>query len=98
MKKMILPAILISMTAIYAQNSVAQEQTVIMHVSDMTCGTCPISIRHRALQLTGVHTASVDLATASATVSYDDDKQSAQNIAQSISELGYPATIMDAQQ
>jgi len=98
MKKMILPAIFVSMTAIYAQNSVAQEQTVIMHVSGMTCGTCPISIRHRALQLTGVHTAKVDLDTASATVTYEDNKQSAQKIAQAITTLGYPATITDKKQ
>ncbi len=93
MKKMILPAILVSMTVICAQNGVAQEQTVMMHVSGMTCATCPISIRHRALQLTGVHTAMVNLDTASATVTYEDSKQSAQEIAQAITKLGYPASI-----
>jgi mercuric ion binding protein len=80
----------------YAQNGTAQEQTVTMHVSGMTCGTCPISVRHRALQLKGVHTAAVDLDTATATVTYEDSEQSPQTIAQAITKLGYPATVRKA--
>lgn len=40
MKKILLAATLFSMTTIYTQNVVTQEQTVTMHVSGMTCGTC----------------------------------------------------------
>jgi len=82
----------------HAQNGDAQEQTVTMHVSGMTCGTCPISVRHRALQLKGVHTAAVDLDTATATVTYEDSEQSPQAIAQAITKLGYPATVRKAKQ
>ena len=69
-----------------------------MHVSGMTCGTCPISIRHRALQMKGVHAATADINTASASVTFEDSEQSPQAIAQAITKLGYPATIMDAKQ
>jgi len=93
MRRIILPAIFLSIAAMHAQNGAAQEQTVTMHVSGMTCGTCPISVRHRALQLPGVHTAAVDLDTATATVAYEDSEQSPQVIAHAITELGYPATI-----
>jgi len=86
------------MTAMHAQNSNAQEQTVTMHVSGMTCGTCPISVRHRALQMKGVHAAAVDLDTATATVTYEDSEQSPQVIARAITELGYPATIRKTKQ
>jgi len=86
------------MTAMHAQNSAAQEQTVTMHVSGMTCGTCPISVRHRALQLKGVSAASVALDTATAAVTYEDSEQSPQAIAQAITQLGYPATIRKAKQ
>jgi len=82
----------------YAHNSAAQEQTVTMHVSGMTCGTCPISVRHRALQLHGVHAAAVELDTATATVTYEDSEQSPQAIARAITELGYPATITGSKQ
>ncbi len=98
MRRMILPIVVLSMTAMHAQNSAAQEQTVTMHVSGMTCGTCPISVRHRALQLKGVHTAAVDLDTATATVTYEDSEQSPQTIAQAITKLGYPATVRKAKQ
>ena len=98
MRRMILPIVFLSMAAMHAQNSGAQEQTVTMHVSGMTCGTCPISVRHRALQLKGVHAAAADLDTATATVTYEDSEQSPQAIARAITKLGYPATIRKAKQ
>jgi len=98
MRKILLFTALFSMLAIYAQNSTAQEQTVTMHVSGMTCGTCPISVRHRALQMKGVHAAAVDLDTATATVTYEDSEQSPKAIAQAITKLGYPATVQKTKQ
>ncbi|WP_038247055.1 cation transporter [Ghiorsea bivora] len=93
MRKTILLTALCSLVAISAQNGLAQEQTVTIHVSGMTCGTCPISVRHRALQMKGVHEASVDINTSLASVTYEDSEQSPQAIAQAITDLGYPATI-----
>jgi len=93
MRKMTILAVLSFMIIAYMQDGVAQEQTTIMHVSGMTCGTCPISVRHRAMQMKGVHSASVDIDTALATVVYEDSEQSAQAIAQVITELGYPTMI-----
>ncbi|MDQ6987533.1 MAG: cation transporter [Mariprofundaceae bacterium] len=98
MRKLLLLTVFFSIVVIYAQNGVAREQTVTMHVSGMTCATCPISVRHRALQMKGVHSASVDLNTALATVSYEDNEQSPQTIAQAITKLGYPATITGIKQ
>jgi len=89
MKKLIIAAALLASPALYAQ-----ERTATLHISGMTCGTCPITVRHRALNMTGVHAASVDLATASATVQYEDSQQSPQAIAQAITQLGYPATVI----
>jgi len=98
MRKTLLLITLFSMISIYAQDGMTQEQTVTMHVSGMTCGTCPISVRHRALQMKGVHAAAVDLNTALATVTFENSEQSPQAIAQAITKLGYPATITDAKQ
>jgi len=98
MRKVLLFITLFSLTAIYAQNGVAQEQTVTMHVSGMTCGTCPISVRHRAMQMKGVHSAAVDIDTALATITFEDSEQSPEAIAQTITHLGYPATITDTKQ
>ncbi len=95
MRKMMLTAAFLSMVAMYAQHGAAHEQTVSMHVSGMTCGTCPISVRHRALQLKGVHAAVVDLNTATATVTYEDSEQTPQAIARAITKLGYPTTVKE---
>ena len=97
MKRMIILAALTFIVTANVQNSVAQEQTVTMHVAGMTCGTCPISVRHRALQMKGVHSASVDIDTALATVVYEDSEQSPQVIAQAITKLGYPTTVTNIQ-
>jgi len=94
MKKMTILAFFSFMMIAYMQDGVAQEQIVSMHVSGMTCGTCPISVRHRAMQMKGVHAASVDIDMALATVVYEDSEQSPQAIAQAITKLGYPTTIM----
>jgi len=97
MRKTVLTiALFLSMTVMHAQNGAAQEQTVTMHVSKMTCSSCPISIRHRALQMKGVHAAVVDYKTATATITYEDSEQTPQAIAETITKLGYPATINNA--
>jgi len=95
MRKILLVTGCFFMAAAYAQTGFAQEQTVSMHVSGMTCGTCPISVRHRAMQMKGVHSATVDLDTALATITFEDSEQTPQAIAQAITKLGYPATITE---
>lgn len=96
MRKLILTAGLISLITISAQNVLAQEQMVTIQVTGMTCGTCPISVRHRAMQMKGVRSASVDINTSLATVVYEDTQQSPQAIAQAITQLGYPARVTGA--
>jgi mercuric ion binding protein len=101
MKRMILPILFISMTFMLPQPGAAQEQTTTLHVSGLTCSTCLITVRHRALKLKGVHTAAADMDTAdtaTATITYEDSEQSPQAIAQAITELGYPATVKNTKQ
>jgi mercuric ion binding protein len=95
MRKILLITGFFFMAATYAQTGFAQEKIVSMHVSGMTCGTCPISVRHRAMQMKGVHSATVDLDTALATITFEDSEQTPQSIAQAITKLGYPATITE---
>jgi len=93
MRKMLLMTVCLFMAATNAHTVFAQEKIVSMHVSGMTCGACPISVRHRAMQMKGVHAATVDLDTAMATVTFEDSEQSPEAIARAITKLGYPATI-----
>lgn len=73
----------------------AQERTVTLKVTGMTCGTCPISVRHRAMQLPGVKSAAASMESATATITYEDNEQTAQAIADAITKLGYPASIAE---
>lgn len=73
----------------------AQERTVTLKVAGMTCGSCPISVRHRAMQLPGVKAATASLESATATVTYEDSEQNPQAIADAITSLGYPASIAE---
>jgi len=92
-KPTILSVVLILVNVVFAHQAWAVEQAVRMHVSGMTCGLCPISVKHRALQMQDVHSASVDIDKAQAIITYEDSEQSPQAIAQVITELGYPTTI-----
>ena len=89
--------LLLGIATVGAAPASAQEKTATLKVSGMTCSACPISVRHRALQMKGVHAAIVDYeaasATATATITYEDSEQSPQAIAEAISKLGYPATV-----
>ncbi len=98
MRKTIWMTAIAACMTLSAQQSWAEERSVTLHISGMTCGTCPISVRHRAMQMPGVHAATADLQTASATITYEDREQSAQAIAQAITDLGYPAVIAGSKQ
>ncbi len=74
--------------------SEAKDQRVTLHIDRMTCGSCPLTIKLRTLQLDGVKEAEVSYKKASATVVYDDRKQNPEGIAEAITSLGYPATIL----
>jgi len=75
-------------------SAMAQEKTVDLNISGMTCGICPITVRHSLLGMKGVHAASVDLKSKTATITYEDSQQSPQNIANHVTNLGYPSVII----
>jgi len=91
--KMILTVVAITFSVASTQQGWAKEQTVHMHVSGMTCGICPISVRHRVLQMQGVHSVHVDINKAQAVITYEDSQQSPQAMADAITTLGYPTQI-----
>ncbi len=93
MGKIILTAVLFSVFLIPAHYALAKEATTVLHVSGMTCGTCPITIRHRLLKMKGVHKAVVEMATATATVTYEESEERPSAIAGVITKLGYPTEI-----
>ncbi|MFQ5428438.1 MAG: heavy-metal-associated domain-containing protein [Thermodesulfobacteriota bacterium] len=93
MVKIVLTVFFILVMLMPSRYGLAKEATAVLHVSGMTCSSCPITIRHRALKMKGVHKAVVKMSTATATVTYEDTEQSPEAIARAITKLGYPANI-----
>lgn len=66
--------------------------TASFSIENMTCATCPISVRKAMMRVDGVETVDVDFATKIATVTFDPTVTTADTIAAASTNVGYPAT------
>ena len=69
----------------------AAEQTVSMSVERMTCALCPLTVRKAMERVDGVQHVEVDYDTKTATVTFNDTKTTAADIAQASTDVGYPS-------
>jgi copper chaperone CopZ len=70
--------------------------TVTLHISGMTCGSCPVTARTALKKLPGVFDAKVVLEDSSGVVRYDPRKVTATQIAAHLTRLtGYVARIIE---
>ena len=65
-------------------------------VENMTCATCPISVRNAMMRVEGVKSVDVDFDTKIATVEYDPAITTPQAIGAASDAVGYPASRIDA--
>ena len=70
----------------------AVEQTVSMKVERMSCALCPLTVRKAMERVDGVQDVEVNYDTKIATVTFDDAKTTAAEVAQASTDVGYPAT------
>ncbi|MGH7128969.1 MAG: cation transporter, partial [Planctomycetaceae bacterium] len=70
----------------------AAEQTVSFDVAKMTCALCPLTVRKAMERVDGVRQVEVDYDSKTATVTFDDTRTGAAEIAQASTNAGYPAT------
>ncbi len=68
-------------------------QTVTLAVQNMTCSVCPITVRKALEKVQGVASVKVDPDAKTATVTFDPDKASADNLIKATTEAGYPANV-----
>ena len=84
-------AIVLSIAFGVAAPADAAVQTVSMSVERMTCALCPLTIRKAMERVVGVQHVEVDYDTKTATVTFDDTKTTAADIAQASTDVGYPS-------
>lgn len=79
-----------------AASAEATEATARFSVENMTCASCPISVKNAMKRVDGVKSVDVDFDTKVATVVYDPARTSAAEIAAASTNVGYPATQIEA--
>lgn len=77
----------------FSQTEVAevQQATARFSVDNMTCATCPISVKKAMLRVDGVKSVEIDFGTKNAEVVYDPAITSPETIAAASAGVGYPA-------
>jgi mercuric ion binding protein len=77
-----------------AAQTQVQVQTDSFVIDNMTCATCPITVRTAMSRVTGVRSVEVDFDTKRATVSYDPTRATPEAIAAASTNAGYPARLV----
>lgn len=72
------------------------DQTRIIKIDGMTCGRCVASVHNATANIDGLDDISIELADNQATVTFDDSKTSADQIAAAIEDAGFDATVTNA--
>ncbi len=110
MKKILLIATAVGATALGGLAVVAQssgdttivasaeatEASAQFSIENMTCATCPISVKKAMKRVDGVNSVEVDFETKVATVVYDPAVTTPGDIAAASTGVGYPATELEA--
>ena len=69
----------------------AQQSQTTFAIKNMTCATCPITVRKAMQGVSGVSAVSVDFKTKTARTTYDPRRTSPAQIAAASTNAGYPA-------
>jgi mercuric ion binding protein len=84
---------LLFLTATSVGTAVAAQQTVTLAVDNMTCVTCPYTVKKALSKVPGVEKASVSYETKTATVTFDDAKAEVADLTTATTNAGYPSRL-----
>lgn len=77
----------------YASETVAT-QTATFAIENMTCALCPITVKFAMEGVSGVRSVQIDFEARTATVTFDPAATTAEAIAASATNAGYPTSIL----
>lgn len=86
----------IAATLLIASPTFAAEQTVKLAVANMTCVSCVPIVKGALSAVPGVTKVAVVAQTASATVTFDDQKTTVDTLIKAVTDAGYPTKLAAA--
>ena len=81
--------------AVTCGSALAASRTITLDVQNMTCAVCPITVKKALEHVSGVQQVSVDFASKTATVQFDDTTATADKLTEATKEAGYPSTVKE---
>lgn len=74
-------------------SALAASRSVILDVQNMTCPVCPLTVKKALEHIPGVHHVSVDYASKTATVQFDDAAATTDRLTEATKNAGYPSSV-----
>lgn len=68
-------------------------ETITLDVRNMTCTTCPITVKKALAKVAGVNDVKIDFEHKTATVHLDTDKASAALLVKATTDAGFPSSV-----
>jgi mercuric ion binding protein len=79
--------------AVTCGSALAASRTVMLDVQNMSCAVCPITVKKALEHVYGVQQVSIDYASKTATVQFDDLVTTADKLTEATKAAGYPSSI-----
>ncbi len=80
--------------ALLSGHTIAGEiQSIALDVKNMTCASCPLTVKQALRKVSGVTEVNVDFKAQSAQVKFDPDKTRPDQLAKVVTEIGFPTTV-----
>jgi mercuric ion binding protein len=73
--------------------ALAASRTVTLDVKNMTCAVCPLTVKKALEHVAGVQQVTVDYASKTATVEFDDATATPDQLTEATKNAGYPSSI-----
>jgi mercuric ion binding protein len=91
--KKVIRGLLVGFAIFVSSAAMAAERTVVLNVDNMTCSTCPITVKASLVAVQGVSKVEVSFEQKTAVVTYDDAKASVTDLIGATTNAGYPSHL-----